>query len=970
MARSREEILADIQKRIGELKFQPITVDTADTQPYQTGSTLAPNLVAKKQQAQLRQGKPPIRETQVLRQGVDAGDKALSFGAGVAKGFAFLPEPTEEEKDVAESGLLRAGSTNPALSLVHELYIKGRTVESGWGTAGEIAGAAIPLSKAFKAVGVVKVGAEKVLAVVLPKAAAELGGKMARGAVVGAGYGTAKEGVEAALTDEPFDVGEVGKESAMFAGGEGALSVLGKVLKPVKEFFTRTKHKLKSEAGQEFVRGLREEQEIAANLRGEFPDIVGLKEVLKLSKADRQRLVNELREVKNTDEMSVLGRKVRAGLDLLHASMKGVGVRIGKRDAYFPQVPKFRKQIWKDVQPIINKLQQLRYEVNNQTAFRGGEEELAGEIANLSFSPETNRLIGYLSRTKQWSNSTDDILKLGQMGNSSAMDVIMPTTRFAKLRPFDLSLPDPAKLESLETLAENDIIEVLEMYGKSAAETIARRKTWGEAHERYWQTLMGAPANESDIIRTMMDAQTGVRVVREGFKSPIAQDVFDAYMNFGSATKIGGGTSALPNLVQFLGVAQSRAGTINTLIGAAKAFAKDVREKVRRSGSLGVYDPFSIATETSGEAAFAKTSHVATTPFRLANESQAMLVGSIARETIQEWYSLANRAGNGFRSLNARHQLRTLGINYKSELTEELLQQKIYRFTADTQLYRDITNEPLWMSNPKLAPLLFLKKYGMKQAYAIKDMLMIDSIIRDAAGKVVAINPLPAARMAAGGLAGGEFVRWGKDKIEQLTTGNVSMSEGDIDIVNRINEDFAAMGAFGIISDVLRPLSEGGFLEWGDKAGEDKVTAAEKAGWRLVKPVILSDIDRTVDALTSTIADIMKYNTETAIRRNAYKLPLGAIPSQTLRRIRPEKQKESEIKDARGKWVSGILDAIAHGDIEKERNMLHHWNDNHDPQYWIKMEDIDATEAGNRLRDRLWDKIEMENDGIKRPKRK
>lgn len=152
-------------------------------------------------------------------------NKELRQGANVSpleRGVARFAEFTDQAINAAGLGIPQAitGGDNRA-----------DYERTAAGTIGKLAGEAVPIAKAYSLVNPLTKGIKNTVA-----------RTTARGGIVGAGYGTAKELADAALDtreDGQQSIGKralnVGTEAVLFAGGDAALSALGPVARKIFE---------------------------------------------------------------------------------------------------------------------------------------------------------------------------------------------------------------------------------------------------------------------------------------------------------------------------------------------------------------------------------------------------------------------------------------------------------------------------------------------------------------------------------------------------------------------------------------------------------------------------------------------------------------------------------------------------------------------------------------------------------------
>ena len=178
--------------------------------------------------------------------------------------------------------------------------------------------------------------------------------------------------------------------------------------------------------------------------------------------------------------------------------------------------------------------------------------------------------------------------------------------------------------------------------------------------------------------------------------------------------------------------------------------------------------------------------------FEQINKANLYLAASTFRVGAKDLMKVAN--SNSPRAGWARKTLKKFGINYRNQLTDDLLAKKMYRFAVDSQLQKNVLRDPLIFNDPKWRALFLFKRFGVRQATMMKDMMMEE--FKNG-------NPMPILRLMAGGGLGGEFVIWAKNKIKSEATGDAYYRKEDLLTVERFVNNLAAVGSFGIVSDVM-----------------------------------------------------------------------------------------------------------------------------------------------------------------------
>jgi hypothetical protein len=100
-----------------------------------------------------------------------------------------------------------------------------------------------------------------------------------------------------------------------------------------------------------------------------------------------------------------------------------------------------------------------------------------------------------------------------------------------------------------------------------------------------------------------------------------------------------------------------------------------------------------------------------------------------------------------------------MGVTDINNITNRQKSESMYKFARDTQLQRNILEEPLVFNDPRFRPFVLFKKFGYKQFNWIRGQL---------GAELKRGNVFPMLRLASAGLFGGEFVTWARDKLAEV----------------------------------------------------------------------------------------------------------------------------------------------------------------------------------------------------------
>ena len=445
--------------------------------------------------------------------------------------------------------------------------------------------------------------------------------------------------------------------------------------------------------------------------------------------------------------------------------------------------------------------------------------------------------------------------------------------------------------------------------------------------------------------------------------SPYWKNFWANATKFQVATKIGMGFGAVVNLTQPL---------ISTLVahGYSPMFKGMWKFKTNKSyrkmieDSVGYNNMDVLKQIFGGEYAdmgfFGKFANLTTTKlgFHGINKWNFNSATASQYEYLLKNQRIANGKGIGssitMREL-AKRRLAEHGLNAQSNLnlettskaTRKKIQKSLYEFGRDSQLQRNILNDPLFFNDPKFRPFVLFKRFGYRQANWIRETLAKEWFEYK--------NPLPVLRLVAGGFAGGLFMGSAKQFISEVLAGNEDIYNenysipldikgiigGDVPLAKSLTEvtagdiiDTIAMaGGFGLVGDII--------------ASEEKLRAAEF----FVKPAHYSDAEKIYKTLVSVWEESGEFGVDAALRRGAVKGSriLGALPSRVATNFQTKQQEDQYLTFRKGVVKSRILDAIISKNKRKAMKILKEWNEAY-PEKRLTYDDIGVGAVLDRVK--------------------
>jgi hypothetical protein len=607
--------------------------------------------------------------------------------------------------------------------------------------------------------------------------------------------------------------------------------------------------------------------------------------------------------------------EVKAILDDIISQLRKNGVKIGYIENYFPRV--WKREVAEQVFDDLAKVQKMMIDSGNKS-----DEIIATYLRNQS--KETLDLVNHLIKTKQVTNYSKAIEKL----KNDVSNQLFPESSFEKARKLDL----PA------TIFERDARKVIPYYLDTMTKRLSLAKQFGADGSKALRAIEKVGSKDTDegiLLHEILDMYTGNAEKVKGYKG-ITKDLLNAYYGFEVGSKIGLGTASIPNLTQTLVSTMPQWGVFRTIRAGADLLNPQSREFARSTGILkdSMIDALTgsqIATTGKGISGFVSnvmrifSKYATKLGFEQANKFNLYLAANTFKIGARDLMKVAN--SNSVRANWARKTLKQFGINYKSKLTDDLLAKKMYRFAVDSQLQKNVLRDPKIFNDPKWRPLFLFKRFGVRQATMIKDMLKTE--IKNG-------NVMPILRIMAGGALGGEFVIWAKNEIKSLATGEEYYRK-ESEVMDRFLNNLAAVGSFGIISD---------FME-----AEELSKLPDKALFAIT-PVGAQDVVDIADATESVLKDAEKYESFTlAVRRNLddYMGLLGGLSRYIGKRFLTKQQETERQKRFRSLEKAEILDLI----LDKKKNAairrMRLWNQNN-PTNPLTIEDVNHKQVFQRLK--------------------
>jgi len=679
---------------------------------------------------------------------------------------------------------------------------------------------------------------------------------------------------------------------------KGIEAVGGKITPPLLK---QAQNRVKLPESKQLFKEIERADELWHRQSGQSIERLRRLKLQKLSDKEAIKLADEIENPKTHNEYN-------KALDVLYYKAKAKGVKMGyigkggKR--YFPRVWKedALNKVFDDLEPLLKKLDEGSF-----------SDRAVGEAIKQK-SQITQKLINHLIETKQAKSYTHALKKL----QKEAAKEIFPESSFEKGRTLDLP----------SDIYERNAKKVLPQYVDNITKRIAQIEIWGE-HGKGAQDILSKIREkdfaEGETAGKVLDMWSGQYEMHKGLRGT-ARKVVDAYMGFESTTKIGLGTATIPNITQSTISSIPDLGAWNTVKGGFSLLTSKGRSQARQTGMLreSMIDAFA-GREPKGFMGKVARKTLTATGFMGINKFNLYLAASSFRHAVKGWHKAAQN--NTIHGRWARKRLGDLNLKHTDKLNENLIREKAYRFAVDSQLQRNVLKDPIVFNDPVWRPLFLFKRFGYRQATYIKDMLWRETIHRG--------NPMPLLRLVAGGILGGEFVIWAKNQIKEQLTGEPYYRKDDKDMFKRICNDLAAVGSFGMVSDMMEIENLSGL--W------------SKAKF-LAGPVFVSDAEKAFEALTTVTKEWEKYGDAWLVtKRNANRLVgfFGSLPRYASKRMQTAPQKKNRLEYFRGRERTDILDLMLNGRGTEASRRIQLWNQHHKGEA-LTADDINSDELYKR----------------------
>lgn len=702
----------------------------------------------------------------------------------------------------------------------------------------------------------------------------------------------------------PTELGAVGAPETFKAFGKTVVKV-AKVVKAGPPFLQQARKRIKSTPGQDAVKMIEQADNVQhSKYEGPWSEKMreaGIRGIKKESEA--VRIGKELQKPTTSDPVA---GKLRNLLDEMQQTAERKGVKIAYRKGYLPRRLKteVREKLFDESVKIIDELKAT------------SQSDRAVKAALQHRSDFLKEAVEHLMKEKGQSYKS----AINSINFLSRQEIFRKTAAEHRRTQF---LPSH--------FYETDVRKIIPEYVREISQRIAQVEVFGRNADKWskkMQEVMDIDFKESQMLQDLVDMWSGDIIAERGFRGT-ARKVQNLYYGFEMSTKIGAGTAAIPNITQPMISSMPAAGVWRSVKGGYQTLLKTGRKRARVSGALnhaalltfGGVEPTGVMAKITKFAPMMK-------PFKAINRFNQYLSATTYEVLVKDLHRMANKPG--IRQKWARAKLEKFDVDHTKPLTQEKISEGMYRFATDEQLQRNVLDDPYMFNLPKVKPFVLFKRFGYRQFVKTKNNLKFE---------LSHGNVFPLVRLLMGGIAGGEGVIFAKNKLKSWLTGEPVYREEDWADWQRYVNDIAAVGSFGVVSDIM-DISKVSDLWSGLKF--------------TVTPVPVADIEQIYKTGEKIFKDLDKREIGDVIRRQSPELLnlSGSLPRWTKQRLRTEQQKWQRARFFRGRKRTEILDLMLRGEGDKAGRLISLWNKNH-PTNPLGSDDINWTELKNRAKARV-----------------
>ena len=581
-------------------------------------------------------------------------------------------------------------------------------------------------------------------------------------------------------------------------------------------------------------------------------------------------------------------------------------------DSYLPKQSKreIAEILFNDVQLASSKMvgaSNLFDSFTNTGRWIKENPEAAANLENIikrhSFSPQFNRV---LSMNK--GAGPNNLLKtFVDIGRTSFNDLYSVNGNIEKSRGKDILMPKEYYERNFKTLFFN--------YANGVAKRNAEVQVFGRKGEKFnaiKKAVQSTGSNKDvDLMTEVHNHVVGSIHKNPAYNlSPKGKKLAESVMAWETSTKIALGTATIPNMSQFMISSALDAGYLRFFRGVISLADPNVRKAIKKSGATEFDMLNDLLGTQSRTTAGAKIADGLSTLsfFKGINKINQYTSAATARIFMKDLHKISRTSKIETRRDWAKNKLERMGIDYKKSLSEKVISSGTNKYARDMNLQKDILQDPLIMNNPRYQWLFQFKRFGLRQAK------LIDNVLREDLKKG---NVMSVLRLGIAGYFGGTGVSIAKKYFKEFLSG-----EPSFDTKADLPEDFedlvqglSAVGALGMVGDLVSSAFSVG----------EKPSDALKF---LVTPAVMSSADNIIKFYQRLESDAQTYGSD-MVRRMPSRVSslFGTVPSELMKRIyEPQGLGDERLEGRKAFAVKRINKYLDKNMFDKAIKMAELWN--------------------------------------------
>jgi hypothetical protein len=589
--------------------------------------------------------------------------------------------------------------------------------------------------------------------------------------------------------------------------------VLQTTVAPVKDVYQRLisplENRLKSVPGRLLAGEMRNVHRKTGRRRGEFAVELEATGIRKLRRKQREQVSDYLAGDKSIKDPFVVGvaQSIKTLRDRMWFKARAKNVQVELPDGSTRPIGKakdlphyLREDIAKTAYNDINRAIQKAEKIAGKDASLGEIKNSLDKIAqkgmrSASGMPKTSLELAEYLVSEGYANSLSDALMA--MHRQLHNQLFNPFGSLERAR----IIKWPAKF------VEKDAYRVMQRYGAGFAKRISEIEQWGQRGQgaiRRLKEIEAVNPAEKEVAQRGLQILTG-EIERIKTLPPSIRGLIDFFIDAEMITKVGAGPATISQIGQPAISFMAEAGVLRSAKALKTMFTHKGRQQIRSTGATttaGGKRTMEMFFGHESRSILSKPREVATLAFGQANRGLAAHAASTYELFIKDLHRIASK-GSGPRSKWAQNKLKQWGVDFAKPLNQKTLRESMFQAATDSQLQRNILRDPLWMNNPHVRWLGFLKRFTLRQ---------YDFWLKNILSEVKHGNPMPLLRGALLAQPAGEGVEQIKEAMKWVISGEKGDKFGRLKLLNEslwkaVATNIGDVATMGVLSELyLKPL--------------------------------------------------------------------------------------------------------------------------------------------------------------------